>query len=479
MLEDFILLATGSGPEAQAGGWFFAIDQTADGKFSIEVLDHLMSSGLLMHEDKLHRVLCSSDDQWINGELISYDSRGVIGYRRVDGLYDPHGLAWDGTHFVIPCSAQNRIVWVTEAGAIAKDWKAPGAGDSWHVNGVAVHNGRLYASAFGRFDEAEAWRTDKTALSGIVFDVSSGATVISGLDCPHDPIFEGQSWLVCNSRPGAFLRIRDGVWENRIDLGGWTRGVAVAGASIFVGVSGKRYNDEQGNTASIAIIDRSTFSLKSIISLAPCVEVNSLCIVPRSLLAALRRGFRTNASRVAVQDRQELYNVVGNLQATTEWTPMHGLRNEECKTSIIATAPSSVRIGQKIEIDVKIQNLSEVVYFAAHPHPINLGSRWRNQDGSLAGFEMEERRQLLDRPLLPGATLSIKLQVNAPEVAGDFLLAVSLVQEWIAWFDEIDASNGCLIPITVLGTGKSATSFAQNLEAIKLFEEQLATLSSS
>jgi len=34
-------------------------------------------------------------------------------------------------------------------------------------------------------------------------------------------------------------------------------------------------------------------------------------------------------------------------------------------------------------------------------------------------------------------------KLEAPPVAGSFLLRLTLVQELIAWFDDVDEANGC------------------------------------
>jgi hypothetical protein len=34
-------------------------------------------------------------------------------------------------------------------------------------------------------------------------------------------------------------------------------------------------------------------------------------------------------------------------------------------------------------------------------------------------------------------------KLEAPPVAGTFLLRLTLVQELIAWFDDVDEANGC------------------------------------
>ena len=57
----------------------------------------------------------------------------------------------------------------------------------------------MVAAAFGRFSNHREWSNGSAAGAGIVFDLLSGADVVSGLSCPHDPRLVDGSWVVCNS----------------------------------------------------------------------------------------------------------------------------------------------------------------------------------------------------------------------------------------------------------------------------------------
>jgi hypothetical protein len=443
--DDVVLLVAGTG--IQFSGWFCGIDNLT-GDATIEHFDTLNSCGLALADGRLYRILSTASEADAVGELLSYDEAGVTLYRRIDGLCDPHGLAWDGSVFHVPCSAANEIVRVAPTGEILGRWRAPGEHDAWHVNAVHIKDGRAYASAFGRFKHYREWAEHFDDATGIIFNVESGDTIISGLSCPHDPFVLDGRWAVCDSRTHRVLAFdENGRIERSVDLGGWTRGVAVGRDHLFIGISGQRHADEIG-AASIVVLDRHTWREVNRIPLQSG-EVTSLALVPRALLGALRRGFRTNAARTAAQDREEMFRLVGNIHPEAMVTPMAPLDAEQSKITVEASVPESVGPDRDITVSLAITNHSEHVYISALPHPILIAYSWRPAGSNQAIGEMDARRAPLPQPLAPGRTLECAITVRTPEEPGEYALCVTLVQEWIRWFDGIDPTHAAVIPVTI------------------------------
>ena len=113
------------------------------------------------------------------------------------------------------------------------------AEDRCHLNGVAVRDGRVrYVSALGRTDEPGGWRQGK-GTSGVVIDVADGEVIAGGLAMPHSPRFyDGHLWVL-ESGKGTLARIdpADGTVETVATLPGFTRGLAFAGRTAWVGLS--------------------------------------------------------------------------------------------------------------------------------------------------------------------------------------------------------------------------------------------------
>jgi hypothetical protein len=443
-LDGDILLAAGDGPES--AGWFLAIEGD-----SLEKIDSLYSSGIAVAGDRLYRVLCTRARPKFpaTGELLVYDELGVVDYHRIDCLDDPHALIYDGECLVTPCPAVNTIYWLGLDGAVKRAWTAPGADDAWHVNGVHIHQGRLYASAFGRFGENYGWSHAMDAPVGMIFDVESQGDAVSGLCCPHDPLRVDGGWLVCNSRPGDLLFFDEsGSMARKVNLGGWTRGLAVSERYIFVGVSGDRHSTTDPSRGAIVVLDRKDWTPLARITL-PCVELFTMSLVPRKFLRGLHRGFRTNATRVSGQDREDMFRTVGSIHPRWGFTPMDAMQPDDCRCGIIVRAPGEVLAAAGLRVEVEVTNCGPVTLLTAPPHPIHLAYRWLGLDVSTADPEVDYVRFPLPQALAPGAKLKWEVSLPSPSTVGSYDVAFSLVQEWVAWFDERNSANGYKIRVNV------------------------------
>jgi hypothetical protein len=67
-----------------------------------------------------------------------------------------------------------------------------------------------------------------------------------------------------------------------------------------------------------------------------------------------------------------------------------------------------------------------------------------------AQSEIEERRSPLPEPVPPGATIRFTFPVTSPRLPGTYNIALSLVQEWVRWFDCDDATRGQILTLTVV-----------------------------
>jgi hypothetical protein len=270
----------------------------------VEVVDRLSTTGLCLAEQRLCRLLWADDD--FNGpiECLCYDAGGVQHYFRVDGLAEPHDVAWDGRQFLVVSTATNSILRVTQTGTVTGRWQAAGSGDAWHLNNLLVLGDTVLVSAFGRFQEHRQWTREDVHGAGMVFDLTSGHDLLTGLSCPHNPRFFDRAWSVCNSKTGELLQF-DAVSRSMrrgAQLHGWTRGVAVSGSYLFVGVSARRHDGNDRDLGRIAVVCRQTWKVLEEISI-PCREVYDLVLVPAELLNGVRRGFRrqrTAAPRVQI-----------------------------------------------------------------------------------------------------------------------------------------------------------------------------------
>lgn len=111
--------------------------------------------------------------------------------------------------------------------------------DRCHLNGMAMEAGKpRFATSFSQTDTAAGWRPTVTS-TGTIFDVPSGEVVVTGLAMPHSPRIYGGKLYVLLSATGelAVIDPASGKPEVVKKIGGFVRGMAMAGDYLFVGVS--------------------------------------------------------------------------------------------------------------------------------------------------------------------------------------------------------------------------------------------------
>jgi acetolactate synthase I/II/III large subunit len=426
----------------QTGGGLF----TFDGE-TVDQIDTLSTTGLTLAGGRLGRLLWSSGEAGSMGELLIYDEAGVERYLRIDSLREPHDLAWDGQAFLAVSTLSNSVLWLSASGEVTRTWRADGDGDAWHLNSLFPVDDTMVAAAFGRFSKHREWSEGRAAGAGIVFDLMTGADVLSGLSCPHDPRLIDGSWLVCNSGEQELV-IADassGAVTRRVELDGWTRGLAVDRELIYVGESANRGTPVTGELARVAVIDRRTWSVVDRLPLA-CQEVFDVIQVPAALAGGVRQGFRTNPLRVGEQDQHALFRELG-VRPARLWAVGEPLPVEACRVEIAAKLPDTLPRGTIQRAECRVTNKGSAILVSAAPNPVNVSYRWL--EGPPGAPLAEGLRSPLPRPLPPEGVAECRVALEVPAIPGDYTIRVTLVQEQVRWFDEVDITNGWTMRLRV------------------------------
>jgi hypothetical protein len=430
------LLVSGFGEHS--GGGIFAVAGT-----HVEQIDSLSSTGLVVGNGRIARLVRSATEHY-GSELLLYDAHGVARYVRLDDVVDPHDVVWDGTHYIVASTTANSLFWLSEHGEVVRRWQAPGDGDAWHLNSLVLADGRLHAAAFGRFEGHRDWIDHRHDGRGIVFDVESGRDVLTGLDCPHHPRRLERSWLVCNSAQRELLEVDDdGQVHRRLALRSWTRGLAMADGTLFVGESATRDRPDAGTGSAIAVVSQRDWHVRERVPL-PCDEIYDLVVAPPELVDGVRRGFRTNPLRTAERDQLALFEEVGS-RPPRLWATGDALAPEHCRVTLTAELPEQLSAGSWREVACRIENLGPAFLVSAPPHPVHVSYRW--VAGSAA---VEGERTRLPQSIAPSTRVDCFLGVRAPTAPGVYELRVTLVQEGVAWFDDLDPENACAMTVVVV-----------------------------
>ena len=324
-------------------------------------------------------------------------------------MREPHDLVWDGDTFVAVSTLSNSVLWISAGGDIVRTLQVEGDGDSWHLNSLSIGEGKLVASAFGRFSRHRGWSNGNAAGAGIVFDLESGEDLVRGLDCPHDPRLVDGLWLVCNSGRKELLAAdaADGRIVRRLELEGWTRGLEVGDDVLYVGESANRAEPSAEQLASLVLIDRRTWDVVDRVPL-PCQEVFDVIRVPQPIAEAVRRGFRTNPLRTAEQDQHHLFNEAG-VRPARLWATGDALAPEDCRVALSATVPQELTAGSWHEVTCRIENLGPAFLVSAPPHPVHISYRW-----VAGGIAEEGERTRLPWSIAPSASAECYLGLRAP-----------------------------------------------------------------
>jgi hypothetical protein len=119
---------------------------------------------------------------------------------------------------------------------------------------------------------------------------------------------------------------------------------------------------------------------------------------------------------------------------------------------VAAQVPASVRAGERLRIPVRVTNRGgapwSVLGLETGFYRVSVSYRWLDEHG--LRVIPEGLRTPLPEPVDPGASTRLTADANAPDRSGKYQLAVTLVQEDVAWFD--DAGGAVAVsPVVVTG----------------------------
>jgi uncharacterized protein (TIGR03032 family) len=116
--------------------------------------------------------------------------------------------------------------------------------DRCHLNGFAIEKGKArYVTVVANSDVADGWR-DRRADGGMLIDVGSNKTLLSGLSMPHSPRLHNRRLWLLNSGAGefGFFDRKAARFEPVAFCPGYARGLAFIGHYALIGLSLAREN---------------------------------------------------------------------------------------------------------------------------------------------------------------------------------------------------------------------------------------------
>ena len=96
---------------------------------------------------------------------------------------------------------------------------------------------------------------------------------------------------------------------------------------------------------------------------------------------------------------------------------------------------TSLLTGELVAKQIEIANLGSERWSSLGERCVRVSYHWLRADGTIAVFDGD--RTPLDRDLQPGESTRLWVSVRAPDTPGEYVLQLSLVQEAVAWMEEL------------------------------------------
>lgn len=401
---------------------------------STRLIDAFPCGGLTATSERFYRVAPMRQSD--GAEILVYDAHGVCRYQRIDEIGDPHdALALDDSRLLCVSTMDNAIVSVGADGTLETYWRADAPLDAWHLNCLALRDGRLFATAFGRFDSFRGWNARDA--TGILFDVETGEIAADELNQPHTPRWIDGGWLVCNSGAHDVLRVERDGHRFGVGVGGFCRGICAIGDHVYVGVSAPRASAGE-TTGWISVLDRERWVEVDRVPL-PCAGIYDLIEVSDAILHGLEAGFRSGCERERYFGQLAMFEQVG-VTPKRVWAIAEALPAELCRVTITALLPAAIAVGDVARVTCTIENTGGGFLMSAAPYPVEVCYRWFDADGAEAGAGTWLHNRL-PRVLAPRDTVTFKVLVAPPPATGRFTLRLTLLQEGVRWFDDVDPAS--------------------------------------
>lgn len=215
------------------------------------ILERRDSTGLVLKDDGWMRVTVNFPNCVLH---IESDNGPTKRFCFEAGMDDIHDILCWGKEILAVSTSTNEIAGFDQDGKLVRRVSFPGEGDAWHLNCLAIWDGKVVVSAFGEFSTHRRYKGE-TAGAGFLFDLETRTKLWEGLSQPHTPLQADDTYYICDSETCRVLW-RRGERAGNIQFDAYTRGLAVTDEYLFVGLSQSRNIKSDKGNASIAVLSR-------------------------------------------------------------------------------------------------------------------------------------------------------------------------------------------------------------------------------
>jgi hypothetical protein len=119
----------------------------------------------------------------------------------------------------------------------------------------------------------------------------------------------------------------------------------------------------------------------------------------------------------------------------------HPLPRGEMRVKVEAQVPRFSETASRVHVSCKVENLASVPFETRAPHPVHLSYKWLYPESRERVSDSEGKRVGFESPLMPRVPCTVSAEIQTPPQAGKLILRLTLVQEHVAWFDDVDPRN--------------------------------------
>lgn len=177
---------------------------------------------------------------------ISLSTQAVISFLRLHKCRDSHSMVFHEGCIYLASTGTNEVYRISFNNDCLSNeelfWSYPNVSyekDEIHLNGLAIHKGKLIASCFGSKNSTGSWDSN-----GRVFYLTADESIVEGLKQPHSPTVIDDRLIFAESAEHKVyvLENNKSEWIKKLDLKlkGYARGITVINRSIFIGISADR-----------------------------------------------------------------------------------------------------------------------------------------------------------------------------------------------------------------------------------------------
>lgn len=270
---------------AYAPGRLIKISAENENRLSVEMSNFQRPMGIAVAGDAFaiatrqeiihfHRAAGFSPENIPDESFNAYDSLFLPRQINFTGEVDLHDLAFGNGDLYGVNTGFSCIVRVNHTASWEPVWlppslKIPQPGDWYHLNGMAMHQGKpRYVSSLGKGNKPNAWR-DALPYGGMLWDIDANAPLLENLPMPHSPRMAGENLWMLLSATGELIKVNLEKNEYQIHarVPALLRGMAITEQYCIVGASRIRQNASaarhlyigvEESWAGVLIIDRYT-----------------------------------------------------------------------------------------------------------------------------------------------------------------------------------------------------------------------------